>query len=239
MNIFYSYSNHCSNSKKTYDNICEYYDNENNTNVIIDVDNENGTIKLLDGILKNIDSCDLFVCDITPEYKTPEEKYYINPNVMLELGYAMKVLEFDNILLLLNGELENIPSMLKGLNIKQYDITLDEYYLEIIDKINYFKQNQDNDKEWCNFNYNLSDSFNNIIQELADVNIKGYNIRINKKLNKAVINYMTNGYTRTLNIFKKTLKLKNKIINLNCINNLNDELKHLEIIIKLQFISCK
>lgn len=50
-------------------------------------------------ILNKIAECDFFICDITP-IVTHRGKHYPNSNVMYELGYAMKVLGDERIILL-------------------------------------------------------------------------------------------------------------------------------------------
>lgn len=75
---------------------------------VIEIDRDTqgiaGSPDIGDAIYKKIDSADIFVADVTiinPEYtgrKTP------NPNVMIELGYAIKALGWQRILLLYNGD---------------------------------------------------------------------------------------------------------------------------------------
>ena len=67
-------------------------------------------------IYKKIDSADIFVADVTiinPEYtgrKTP------NPNVMIELGYAIKALGWQRILLLYNGDYGDVELLAFDIN---------------------------------------------------------------------------------------------------------------------------
>lgn len=83
---------------------------------VIEIDRDTqgiaGSPDIGDAIYKKIDSADIFVADVTiinHEYtgrKTP------NPNVMLELGYAIKALGWQRILLLYNedyGDAELLP----------------------------------------------------------------------------------------------------------------------------------
>lgn len=71
-----------------------------------------GTPDIGDSIYEKIDSADIFIADVTiinGDYagrKTP------NPNVMIELGYAIKSLGWDRIILLYDkdfGEIEELP----------------------------------------------------------------------------------------------------------------------------------
>ena len=49
-----------------------------------------GDVEVLNTILNKIDTCDLFVADITIVAKTAKGKQCPNPNVLLELGYAIQ-----------------------------------------------------------------------------------------------------------------------------------------------------
>lgn len=85
MKVFYALSTGRYTIEETYNKI---FDNLNKKQtIIIDVDDNNNTI-LFEKLKESIDECDLFICDVTPEYDC-EEKTYINSNVMLELGYAI------------------------------------------------------------------------------------------------------------------------------------------------------
>ena len=54
---------------------------------------------------KKIDNCDLFVADVSLCYKCSQnEKMSPNPNVMVELGYAAKVLGWERIICIANED---------------------------------------------------------------------------------------------------------------------------------------
>lgn len=57
-----------------------------------DTKGEPGLVEIVSTIFKKIDDCEIFVADITPiaEAGTSMKKKIPNPNVMLELGYAMR-----------------------------------------------------------------------------------------------------------------------------------------------------
>ena len=84
--------------------------------VLCDIDRDTqglaGAPDIGDSIYDKIDSADIFIADVTiinQDYvgrKTP------NPNVLIELGYAIKALGWDRIILLYNkdfGEIEELP----------------------------------------------------------------------------------------------------------------------------------
>jgi hypothetical protein len=72
-----------------------------------------GSPDLAIAILKKIDNATVFVCDVTPVGKGPpytgddgkqsDGKLLMNPNVAIELGYALKTLTTDNVLMVMNN----------------------------------------------------------------------------------------------------------------------------------------
>jgi len=231
MSIFYAYSNNRPETKITYDKVCEKIDN-----IIIDVCNNdiNNSHQLLNKIKNHIKSADIFVCDITPDYILNDNVSLPNPNTMIELGYALQYFENSNIILLLNEKISrNIPSMLTGFDLFYYNTDETEYYLNIVEKIESNINNYKSNDDWKSFNYPLSKKFITSLQGIIDINSNDYNIRINNKINQAVILFQCNeGSTIKINVISKKLILKNKEICLSNYDNLYNELQHLELIIK-------
>lgn len=62
-----------------------------------------GSPLIAETILGKIRDAAVFVADVTPIAKTQAGKRVPNPNVMIELGYAMKVLDDQQIVLVMNG----------------------------------------------------------------------------------------------------------------------------------------
>jgi hypothetical protein len=63
-------------------------------------------------ILQKIDSCDVFVCDVSIINGGQATRSTPNPNVLFELGYAVKRLGWDRIILVLNssfGPVQDLP----------------------------------------------------------------------------------------------------------------------------------
>lgn len=230
MSVFYVYSNNRPETKLTYDKVCDNLDN------IIDVDNNdlNNSHQLLTKIKNHIKTADIFVCDMTPDSFVPNTDTPLpNPNVMLELGYALEYFESNNIILLLNESItKNIPSMLSGFEILYYNSTNEEYYLDIVEKIKSNVNNYKLKEGWTNFKYQLSDKFLNSLEGLLDIKPINYVIRINKEINQAVILFQHN--KGKINIITKKLQLKDKEICLSNYDNLYKELQHLELIINLR-----
>ena len=91
-----------------------------------------------------------------------------------------------------------------------------------------------NIKDWISYTYVLSENFLSTSRCILDINLISYKIRINKKLSQGIILFFcNNGYPRKINISTKKLYLKNKIICLSNFNDIYDELKHLELILKI------
>jgi len=72
-----------------------------------------GSPPIADTILRKIREAAVFLADVTPVGKTKGGKFLPNPNVMIELGYALKVLEHRRIVLVMNqaegGALKHLP----------------------------------------------------------------------------------------------------------------------------------
>lgn len=62
-----------------------------------------GSPPIADTILRKIREAAVLVADVTPISSTAAGKRVPNPNVMIELGYAMKVLGHERIVLVMNG----------------------------------------------------------------------------------------------------------------------------------------
>lgn len=227
MSVFYSHSTKNNQSYETYLKISEKL-----KDTIIDVSiNPNNYSRLLDKITYHIKKADIFVCDLTPD---TNEYPYPNPNVMLELGYALEQFENNNIIYILNENYKiTLPTMIEGVNLIKYTFEdNDNYYSEILDCIESNIKNLYDKKGWCNFNYQLSNKFITSLQGIMDINVNEYTIRINNKINQAVILFPCNkGYTRKINVISKKLTLKNKEICLSNYDNLYNDLQHLELII--------
>lgn len=240
MSIFYAFSNNRYETRNTYDKICEQMDD-----IIIDVDNNDilNSNQLLDKIKNHIDTAIIFIADVTPDYILNNIPLS-NPNVMLELGYALDIFGDSNIILLCNEKFsKNIPSLLAGFEITFYNSDDDEYYMNIIEKINNNLDNymlnykDENNTGWTSYNYLLSDNFLSTLKPILDIILNTYKIRINKSISQCwILFFSSNGYTRKINIFTKTLYLKNKEICLSNFNIIYDELKHLEILLKLDML---
>ncbi|WP_160670507.1 TIR domain-containing protein [Clostridium sp. C8-1-8] len=65
---------------------------------------ESGSPFIFEKILEQIMTCDVFIGDLTPIYKTPEGKLISNPNVMYETGLAISMIGENGIILLIEND---------------------------------------------------------------------------------------------------------------------------------------
>src|SRR5690606_17146103 len=70
-----------------------------------------GTPSITDSIFAKIDQCDLFLCDVSIVTSASEPHPIPNPNVLLELGYAVSKLGWGRIIMVMN-EAYGIPEKL-------------------------------------------------------------------------------------------------------------------------------
>jgi hypothetical protein len=63
-----------------------------------------GAPNIRDAIITKIDSAAVFVADVTPVGKSAKGRYLPNPNVMFELGYAVKRHGWERIVMVLNTD---------------------------------------------------------------------------------------------------------------------------------------
>lgn len=61
-----------------------------------------GSPAIADSILQKIDACGVFVADVTPVASTEGGKLVPNPNVMLELGYAVRSKSWERVIMVMN-----------------------------------------------------------------------------------------------------------------------------------------
>lgn len=94
-------------------------------NPVIDRDTAGipGSPDISSTILKKIDNCSVVVADVTLVDNGSQRRRFPNPNVLIEVGYAIKSLGFSQILLVqntFNGTVEDLPFDLRGKRVMQY-----------------------------------------------------------------------------------------------------------------------
>ena len=70
-----------------------------------------GTPNIPQTILQKIDECDVFVCDVSIINSGSKFRSTPNPNVLFELGYALKKLSWDRIIMVMNGTYGKISEL--------------------------------------------------------------------------------------------------------------------------------
>ena len=76
-------------------------------------------------IFKKINECAVMVADVTPSIKTGNGKRVPNPNVLIELGYAMGARGLDHIIAIMNtnyGKIDDLPFHIRNKRILHYDL---------------------------------------------------------------------------------------------------------------------
>lgn len=77
-----------------------------------DTEGVSGSPDIVQTIFRKIDECSIFVADVTFIAETDSNKYIPNPNVLLELGYAVRTIGWERTVLVLNsafGKADNLP----------------------------------------------------------------------------------------------------------------------------------
>ncbi|HBL65079.1 MAG TPA: hypothetical protein DDZ58_03105 [Achromobacter sp.] len=78
-----------------------------------DTKGEAGLVEIAAAIFSKIEQAKVFVADVTPIAKTSKDKHVANPNVMIELGYALHALGREAIILVWNTDsgikIEHLP----------------------------------------------------------------------------------------------------------------------------------
>ena len=111
-----------------------------------------GSPDSVDSILTKIDKCGLFIADISIINSSLNGKRTPNPNVLFELGYAVKCLGWDRVICVFNsdfGDVSELPFDLRNRRILTYETSnisetrkkLADIFKQIIDK-NYYTLEQ-------------------------------------------------------------------------------------------------
>lgn len=81
--------------------------------ILIESDSRNdiGTPDLTESIFEKIDTCDIFVADISIINSQSNYRKMSNPNVLIELGYAARSVGWNNIICLFNGEYGEVEQL--------------------------------------------------------------------------------------------------------------------------------
>ncbi|KAA6343734.1 hypothetical protein EZS27_008612 [termite gut metagenome] len=84
-----------------------------------DTAGEPGNPNIVDVILEKIDNCKIFICDVSIINADYTGKKMPNPNVIFELGYAIKALGWEKIICIVNEEFGKIDKLPFDINHKR------------------------------------------------------------------------------------------------------------------------
>jgi hypothetical protein len=88
-----------------------------------------GSPDIVNTILEKIEKCNAFVCDVSIINPDSEKYQTPNPNVLFELGYAVKTLGWEKVIMIFNeayGSVEALPFDLRGRRILKYCVKKEE-----------------------------------------------------------------------------------------------------------------
>lgn len=114
--IFYSWQSDIKSSRNFISDCLDRLEKRMKDIVLCDIDRDTqglaGAPDIGDSIYEKIDSADIFIADVTIINQDYAGRKTPNPNVLIELGYAIRALGWDRIILLYNkdfGEIEELP----------------------------------------------------------------------------------------------------------------------------------
>lgn len=90
-----------------------------------------GSPDISESIFKKIEESIAFVCDVSIINSGDSKKPTPNPNVLVELGYAIRSLTWDNIIMVANthfGKVDELPFDLRGKRILTYHASIETNY---------------------------------------------------------------------------------------------------------------
>ena len=116
LDIFYSWQSDLPKTKQYISNclnsIAKEQFGEHSIRISRDARNSNGSVNLADTLFKKINQSAIFVADLTIINSEFNGRKCCNPNVLMELGYAINNLGIENILILFDtkyGNVEELP----------------------------------------------------------------------------------------------------------------------------------
>lgn len=89
---------------------------------------EPGSPDITTSIFKKIDKASAFLADVSIVHRSPNGRSAPNPNVLIELGYALKTLSAQRVILVFNlasGEISDLPFDLKSRRVLTYHLSQD------------------------------------------------------------------------------------------------------------------
>ena len=149
MNIFYSWQSDIDNKynrKFIFDSL-KKIENDFKKDSILDIyidqatRDEPGSPNISQTIFKKIDTCSIFICDVSIINKSEIHRKTPNPNVLIELGYAIKHIGIEKIICIFNnafGIIEDLPFDIRQNRILQYEFigeNKDKCIADLVEKL--------------------------------------------------------------------------------------------------------
>ncbi len=133
MKIFYSWQKDRPNAsnrgfiEQALENVAQKLRNDRTLDIEPNIDRDTvgvpGSPEIVSTIFSKIEQADIFVCDISIINGANSKRPTPNPNVLVELGYALKALGENRLILILNsayGEVEKLPFDLRSRRVLTY-----------------------------------------------------------------------------------------------------------------------
>lgn len=129
MTLFYSWENNIPNQKNMLEKNIRNALKRLKKDDVLDMDfdrdtkNKSGAVNIADTILKKISNCSIFIADVSFVKNNWFAKNIVNQNVLFELGYAVKKLGYEKIILIFNierGKIEDLPFDIRQLRILSF-----------------------------------------------------------------------------------------------------------------------
>lgn len=232
--IFYSAStrNGC---WEVRDTVCKLLENEFKGQIQIYPEEKDEAHNIPGTIQNHIDTSDIFVADLTPDYPgSDEKKACFNPSVMFEVGYGLgpdTFLFYDDIKCPDIGT--HLPIFLNNLNRHRYDTeNIDQIYELIKDKINDLKNGIDRNAKWVKKDFTFSKYFMSMLSDYTNLNIRKIIAKSNKSwiILSLVLRNNDRGYYVDLSN-RKLKRCGNIVCDLARNEHINTELRHIELVL--------
>lgn len=148
-------------------------------NIDRDTANKSGSPEIVNTIFQKIKNCDIFVCDVTIVNSTKisrllKYRQTPNPNVLIELGYAVNLLGWERIICINDtkfSKLEDLPFDIRGHRITSFQSLKENFKEDLVSHL----------KRAIEF---IIDNYDTIaIEQLKDSN-KSHDLNIYKQLDK-------------------------------------------------------
>jgi hypothetical protein len=233
MKLFYSWQSDIDGQKNTIEKALskaiKKVSKEIDIEIALDRDTKNtsGSTEIADEILRKINYASIFVGDITfintgLLTKLFKSEKYPNPNVLVELGYAVRKIGWDRIIMIFNkkyGDIEKLPFDLRHRRILAFNDMSSELENDFVKAIkDIIKQNKNNKIPNRDIEeYHDIEVFNRLMTDIPEDNLKHL-------LNWISDNGRCN-YDETKFIFTKNHEInlpKNKFINDSIQNSISD-----------------